>query len=178
VPWLRPGWTGGAHPQAPEATHATIDQVASSYAARGGVEGRIHVARLINSLGARRPVFDALLDGAASIGSIDGGAEALDRLRRLEAALRNWPEAAAIVMLELENETVFVCASGDVPAFVVLADSAYRAATWALTVKLAEELDALELVGTPAPRRFSNPWGEPRSLGFPQACADWWPATA
>jgi hypothetical protein len=129
----------------------TIDQVASSYAAQGGVEGRIHLARLIDSLGERRPIFDALLDGAASIGSIDGGAEAFDRLGRLEAALRNWPEAAAIVMRELETETLFVCASGDVPAFVVRADSAYRAATRTLTVKLAEELDALELVGTPAP---------------------------
>ena len=129
----------------------TIDRVASAYAARAGVDRRIQLARLLDSLSERRPAFDALLGEAAAIGSIDGGREALDRLGRLEAALRSWPEAGAIVERELEAETLFVCASGDAPAFVVRAGPSYRAAARTLGAKLAEELDALELVGTLAP---------------------------
>ena len=145
----------------------TIDRVASTYAARGGVDRRIHLARLLDSLGERRPTFDALLGEAAAIGSIDGGWEALDRLGRLETALRSWPEAAAIVVRELEAETLFVGASGDTPAFVVRADPSYRTAAWTLGAKLAEELDALELVGTPAPAEVFEAAGRAAFAALP-----------
>jgi hypothetical protein len=128
-----------------------IDQLTKAFERDGDTATRIHLARLLDGVRGARPPFVALLRGAKAVDDIEAGRHALDRLGRLEAALRTWPEAACVIQREGGSGTIFICISADTPPFVVRADAAWREAARALGSELQAQAAELDLVGTPGP---------------------------
>lgn len=127
-----------------------IDRISQNYADRGGAQERIHLARLLDSMRATSSPFTALLEDARPAELLTRS-HAWDRLARLEVALRDWPDAVALVVRELADETLFVCVSGGHPVELVRADASYRRAAGNLKQLLEQEIDAIEFLGAPGP---------------------------
>ena len=130
---------------------ALISEIAVRYAARRDTDTRIHFARLLDNLWDARPPLPALLRESDGLGGIEGAAPVLDYVGRLEAALRTWPDAVAVIQRQLGRETLFVCVSAGSPTIVTRAGPAWLEAARSLASQLQAEIAAIELVGAPGP---------------------------